>query len=208
LHAAGATLALTSRSSERLEALREELGLGPEAAQAADLTDEGAVAGFFAGTRERLGSITALVNVAGASIPGAVADTSVEDYETVWHANVTSTFLCSKHALDLFEGAIGAQVVNVSSVAGLRPNPTAPMYCTAKAAVEMFTRSFAMQVKERGIRVTAVSPGGTDSPFWGDRVVDRSTLMSTDDVVDALMFVLSRPSTVQVSSLVLEPFRP
>ncbi|CAM3539995.1 SDR family oxidoreductase [Occultella aeris] len=210
LHAAGARLALTSRDPERLDGLVRELG-GPGDglwAQSADLADEPSVESFFEGAREHLGSLDALVNVAGLSRPGQIVETSLADFEQIWHANVTSAFLASKHAVPLIDPDAGGAVINVSSVAGLRPNATAPLYCTAKAALDMFTRAFALQVKQRRIRVTALNPGGTDTPFWGDRPVDRSKLMSAEDVVDVIMFVLNAPSTVQISAVEFEPFHP
>jgi NAD(P)-dependent dehydrogenase (short-subunit alcohol dehydrogenase family) len=210
LHAAGSRLALTSRDSDRLGGLVQELG-GPGErvwAQSADLADEPSVESLFEGVREHLGSIDALVNVAGLSRPGQVTETSLADFDQIWHANVTSAFLASKHAVPLIDAEAGGAVINVGSVAGLRPNATAPLYCTAKAALEMFTRAFALQVKQRHIRVTALNPGGTDTPFWGDRAVDRSKLMSAEDVVDVITFVLAAPSTVQISAVEFEPFHP
>lgn len=207
LHDAGATLALTSRSAARLDALVAGLGEDRVWAQPADLAVEEDVARFYGGVAENLGSLTAVVNLAGGSVTGTIAETSVADYEQIWHANVTSAFLSSKHAVGLLSEESHPQVVNVGSVAGMRPNPVAPLYCTAKAALEMFTYSFALQVKEKGVRVTALSPGGTDTAFWGDRPVDRSTLMSPETVVDAIVFALSVPTSVQVTSLVIEPFR-
>lgn len=207
LHASGARLALTSLSGDKLAALAAELGEERVFAQAADLSSEEDVARFYEAVSANLGSPTAVVNLAGGSVPGQIAETSVEDYEWMWHANVTSAFLSSKHALTVFEESDDPQVINVSSVAGLRPNAVAPLYCTAKAALEMFTRSFALQVKDKGVRVTALSPGGADTAFWGDRPVDRSTLMSAETVVDAIVYALSVPASVQVTSLVIEPFR-
>jgi NAD(P)-dependent dehydrogenase (short-subunit alcohol dehydrogenase family) len=208
LQRAGAHLVLTSRSEERLDKVVS--GLGGESprlwARAADVTDEKQVRELFAEIGERFGSVDALVNVAGMSIPGNIAEASFADYQTVWNANVTSAFLCCKHVVPLVERASGASIVNISSVAGTRPNATAPLYCTAKAALDMFSRAFALQVKELGIRVTTLSPGGTDTPFWGDRPVDRSKLMSADDVVDAVMFVLGTRQQVRIGSIEFEPF--
>ncbi|PZF85599.1 SDR family oxidoreductase [Jiangella anatolica] len=210
LHVAGARLVLTSRDAGRLAALTDELagdGDGDRVtAVPADLADAAQVARLYEEVGRRTGHVDALVNLAGRSIPGEVADTDVEDYLAVWHSNVTSAFLSSKHVLPLMKPQSGAQVVNVSSLAGRRPNATAPLYCTAKAALDMFTRAFGLQVRERGIRVTTLAPGGVDTPFWGDRPVDRSALMTADDVVDAVEFVLRTPARVQISSIELEAF--
>jgi 3-oxoacyl-[acyl-carrier protein] reductase len=208
LSAAGARLALTSRSAEKLAKVVAELGGKGDRlwAMPADLSDEADVRSLFGGIQEAWGRVDALVNVAGLSIPGDVAETTVEDYQRLWNANVTSAFLCCKHVVPLVDHTAGASIINISSVAGRRPNPTAPLYCTAKAALDMFSQAFALQVKERGIRVTTLNPGGTDTPFWGERPVDRSALMSADDVVNAVLFVLRSRPGVRISTIEFEPF--
>lgn len=208
LHATGARVALTSRSAEGLAKVAAGLGGQDDRvwAQSADLTDEDQTAAVFAGVRESYGNVDALVNVAGMSIPGKITETTFEQYQTVWHANVTSAFLCCKHVVPLVDSAVGASIVNISSVAALQPNPTAPLYCTAKAALDMFTQAYALQVAELGIRVTTLNPGGTDTEFWGDRPVDRAKLMSAGDVVDAIVYVLTRPPHVVINDMSFRPY--
>lgn len=206
LHDAGARLVLTSRDAERLAAVAAGLGADDDRVWSwpADLADEAQAARLFEAAGRRTGHVDALVNVAGRSIPGDVADASMGDYLAVWHANVTSAFLSCKHVLPLLKPHSGAQVISIGSLAGRRPNPVAPLYCTAKAALDMFGRAFGLQVRERGIRVTTLAPGGVDTPFWGDRAVDRSALLTADDVVDAVEFVLGTPPRVHISSIELE----
>lgn len=208
LHKAGARLALTSRSAEGLATVVDRLGGEGLTlwARPADGTDEAQVEEVLAGAGEFLGTVDALVNVAGMSVPGKITETSVEQYREIWNANVTTAFLFCKHVVPLVDGTAGASIVNLSSVAALRPNSVAPLYCTAKAALDMFGQAFALQVAELGIRVTTLNPGGTDTPFWGDRPVDRSTLMSPDDVVDVVMFVLDSRPGVHVKSIEFAPF--
>ncbi|MGC5170083.1 SDR family oxidoreductase [Microbacterium sp. DT81.1] len=195
LTAAGATVAATGSSPERLEQLR---ATSPHAlVHAADITSEDEVEGFYAAVHEAGGPVDAVVNLAGLSIPGAVAETSVEDFHALISVNVLGTFLSCKHALPRLRET-DAQIINVGSLAGTRPNATAPLYCTAKAAVAMFTDAFALQVKDRRVRMTNLTPGGTDTAFWGDRPVNRDALMASDDVVDTIIFVLTRPKHVVV----------
>ncbi len=194
-------MAAAGTSRERLE----ELSAAHPAlfVSAADFTTEGDAEAFYAEATGSLGRLDAVVNLAGTSIPGDVEKTSMETFDRVMAVNVRSTFLSCKHALPHLRDQDGL-IVNVGSLAGLRPNAAAPLYCTAKAAVAMFTRAFATQVEDRRLRVTNLTPGGTDTPFWGDRAVNRAALMSSDDVVDTIMFVLSRPAHVVVHDLQFE----
>ncbi|MFD8153114.1 SDR family oxidoreductase [Streptomyces sp. NPDC059720] len=201
LVAQGGQVAAAGMSHERLEQVR---ATHPQVlARATDVTDEGDVEAFFAGARRSLGPLDAVVNLVGASVPGDVATTSVETFDRLMSVNVRSTFLSCKHALPSLRDHDGL-IVNVGSLAGVRPNPAAPLYCTAKAAVAMFTRAFATQVQDRRVRVTNLTPGGSDTPFWGDRAVDRAALMASDDVADAILFVLSRPAHIVVHDMQFE----
>lgn len=208
LHRLGARVALTSRSAERLDRLVADMGGTSDHlwARPADLTDEEQVSALFSGVHGFYGNVEALVNLAGLSIPGKITETSVEQYQTMWHANVTSAFLCCKHVVPLVDADVGAAIVSISSVAANTPNATAPLYCTTKAALDMFSKAFALQVRELGIRVTTLNPGGVDTAFWGTRPIDRSKLMKADDVVDAIEFVLTRPPHMIVNNMSFGPY--
>ncbi|MFE1440192.1 SDR family oxidoreductase [Streptomyces sp. NPDC058739] len=197
----GARVAAAGTSPERLEHLK---AAHPSVfVSAADLTKESDAEAFYAGVSRSLGRLDAVVNLVGASVPGDIAKTSADTFDQVMAVNVRSTFLSCKHALPHLRDRDGL-IVNIGSLAGLRPNPAAPLYCVAKAAVAMFTRAFATQVKDRRVRVTNLTPGGTDTPFWGERAVDRAALMSSEDVVDTIMFVLSRPAHIVVQDIQFE----
>ena len=197
----GARVSATGTSHQRLNQLR---AVAPSIfIQAADITSETDVAAFYSAAHEQFGDVDAVVNLAGVSIPGAIAETDVETFKRVMDVNVLGTFLSCKHAISRLR-EMDAQIVNVGSMAGTRPNPTAPLYCTAKAAVAMLTDALALQLKDRRVRVTNLTPGGADTPFWGDRPVNRSALLASDDVVDTLVFVLSRPDHVMVHDIRFE----
>lgn len=198
----GASVVATGSNTDKLQALK--LAFPDIDTFEADITDESAVASFYESAAPEAGSLDVVVNLAGLSIPGQIVESDVDTFQRMMSVNVLGTFLSSKHAIAKL-GTTG-MIINVGSVAGRRANPTAPLYCTAKAAVAMFSEALALQVKERGIRVTNLTPGGVDTPFWGDRKVDRTKLMGAQDVVDALIFVITRPPHVVVSDLQFEPF--
>lgn len=203
LVASGATVAATGSDAVKLADLADELPM--VATQTADITAEPDVQAFYEFARGRVGPLDAVVNLAGLSVPGQLEDTDAASLERVISVNVLGTVLSCKHALPAL-AENGALLINVGSLAGLRPNATAPLYCTAKAAVAMFSKALALQLQAKNVRVTNVSPGGTDTGFWGDRPVDRSKLMAAQDVVDALLFILTRPQHVVVHDLQFEFF--
>ncbi|MFC7624935.1 SDR family oxidoreductase [Microlunatus sp. GCM10028923] len=200
LSATGARLAITGRSPGALGQLTRLPGV--EVARTASITDEPAVASFLASAADAFGGLDALITLAGRSIPGQVAETTIDQFTEIMDSNLLGTFLACKHAVDKI--VPGGLIISVGSMAALRPNATAPLYCTAKAAVAMFGQALNLQLADRRIRVTTINPGGVDTGFWGDRPVDRSTLLSPGDVAESIMFTLRLPSHVAVRELTLE----
>ena len=199
----GAHLALCGRSQEKLMQLAEELPQDTLVA-ALDVANERQVADFFGQIQERFGGADALINLAGRSIPGQIAEMDEASYDQMLDTNVKGTFLCSKHFIPLARE--NAQIINVASMAAIRANGTAPVYCTSKAAVNMFSQGLAIQLAPRGIRVTTVNPAGTDTPFWGSRPVVRERLLKAQDVTETLLFVLKAAPHVVFSQINLESF--
>ncbi|MEM6333235.1 MAG: SDR family oxidoreductase [Planctomycetota bacterium] len=204
LHAAGASVALTGRHAHRLTELAARLGDVP--AIAADLTDEAQAAAAVGEAREKLGRLDTLINLAGMSIPGPIAEMSVDDYAAVMNANVRSAFLANKHFLKCVDPEAGGLIVSVSSVAGHQANGTAPVYCAAKAALNMMHQGLALQVKQANVRVSLVSPGAVASPFWGDRQVPHDKFMTPDEVAEVIAFVVNLPSSVVLDDVVFRPW--
>lgn len=110
---------------------------------------------------DRWGRIDVLVNAAGTFKGGLLQELSIEDWDRVINVNLRGTFLMTKFALP----HMGEAIVNVSSVAGISPYPKGTAYCSAKAAVIAFSRSLALELADKGIRVNVVVPGLVDTPL-------------------------------------------
>jgi NAD(P)-dependent dehydrogenase (short-subunit alcohol dehydrogenase family) len=113
------------------------------------------------------GGLDVLVNSAGISHAAPLADLSLSDWRRVFAVNVDGTFLGLKHAVPVLAARAG-NVVNVSSVSGVRAAAGAAAYSTSKAAVAMLTRAAAKECRERSlpVRVNAVAPAGVTTPLW------------------------------------------
>ena len=195
---AGFALAICGRDNEKLkvqEAYLRMLGKSPLVSAAFDLCDEAAADSFFSEAEEKLGKIDALVHLAGLSIPTQMDTVTGQDFDRMMDANVKSALIAAKYYAK-YAVAEGGLIVNLGSMAARRANGSAPLYCAAKAALNMMSAGMQMQLAEKGIRVTTLNPGGTDTPFWGDRKVDRSRMFSPQDVIDVILFVLEHPRIV------------
>lgn len=199
----GAKLSLCSNDEVSLMALAEELGKQTEVfAKAVDITDEQEVADFFAQAYNKHGEYAAMANLAGLSIPSKIPTTDLDVYNTVMDVNVKGTFLVGKHFAE--HAADPAIIVNIGSTAAKTANANAPLYCTAKAAVNMLSQGMLLQMGSQHIRVTTINPGGADTAFWGNRPVDRSKLMQAEDVVDIIFFALTSSPRVQIHDIYFE----
>ncbi|XP_063224269.1 3-oxoacyl-[acyl-carrier-protein] reductase FabG-like isoform X2 [Bacillus rossius redtenbacheri] len=104
------------------------------------------------------GRLDVLVNSAGIQVVGSIADLAVEDYDRQMDINVRSVFLLTQLAVPHLVKTKG-NVVNVSSVAGLRSFPGIIAYNMSKAALDQMTRCAALELAAQGVRVNAVNPG-------------------------------------------------
>ncbi|XP_028894729.1 3-oxoacyl-[acyl-carrier-protein] reductase FabG [Zeugodacus cucurbitae] len=109
-------------------------------------------------TIERFGKLNVLVNSAGVGETGSILDIDVDQFDRIMNINVRSVFLLTKYAAPHLIKTQG-NVVNVSSVVGLRSFPNLSVYCTSKAAVDQFTRCIALDLAPQNVRVNVVNPG-------------------------------------------------
>jgi NAD(P)-dependent dehydrogenase (short-subunit alcohol dehydrogenase family) len=158
--AAGARVAIVGRNAAALQELSEEVRKHQVESLAitADLTIEAEAERAMKQTVDRFSQLDVLVNAAGILMPGSIENTSLEQWDTMMNINLRSVFHQMKLAVPLLEKTRG-NIVNVSSVTGLRSFPGVLAYCVSKAAVDQLTRCTALELAPKGIRVNAVNPG-------------------------------------------------
>ncbi|XP_026763486.1 3-oxoacyl-[acyl-carrier-protein] reductase FabG-like [Galleria mellonella] len=124
----------------------------------ADLTKEVDIQNIIKSTVDQYGRIDVLVNNAGILEMGTIENTSLEQYDRVMNTNVRSiyylTILATPHIIKS-----KGNIVNVSSVNGIRSFPGVLAYNVSKAAVDQFTRCVALELAPKGVRVNNVNPG-------------------------------------------------
>ncbi|MDT0462279.1 SDR family NAD(P)-dependent oxidoreductase [Streptomyces gibsoniae] len=160
--AEGAHVVAVGRRSEPLE----EAAAGHERITPlpADITAEGEPERIVQAVTEAYGRIDVLVNNAGIVRGGALGSLSPELIRAQLDTNLVAPVLLTQAALPSL-GTSGGVIVNVSTSVGQRAWPGSSVYAATKTALELLTRSWAVELAPRGIRVVAVAPGAIDTPI-------------------------------------------
>jgi 3-oxoacyl-[acyl-carrier protein] reductase len=152
-----------SRSREAAQSVADEVAaLGVRSVLApADVADEPAVVELVARIKQEFGRLDALVNNAGTTIPTPPSDLAgldMADWDRVFAVNVRGMFQVTRACVPLLNESGSGAVINLCSIAGLRPGPQPFPYAASKAAVANLTRTLAGALGPK-IRVNAVAPG-------------------------------------------------
>lgn len=139
----------------------------------ADLTDEAQVQGVYSRVREEFGRIDVLFNNAGmvTSDDGSALKVTLETWERVQAANLTTVFLCCKHGIPhlLDNDPAGGSVINTASFLAVMGAATAQMgYSAARAGVIALSRDLGVHLARRGVRVNALCIGPIETPRLQD----------------------------------------
>ncbi len=156
----GARVALVARRGNQLAEIVKTIRTGGGEARAilADVTLEADIERAVRETVEAFGGIDVLVNAAGILSSGTIETTRLQDWDYLMNINARAPFYLIQRAMPYLVERKG-NVVNVSSVTGLRAFPGILAYCASKAAVDQLTHCVALEVAGKGVRVNAVNPG-------------------------------------------------
>ncbi|MGH9260626.1 MAG: glucose 1-dehydrogenase, partial [Acidimicrobiales bacterium] len=164
-----------------------------------DVTDEPQWQAAVALAEDRFGPVTVLVNNAGILLFQPLHKTDLADFDRVMRVNVQGVFLGMKSVTPSMTKAGGGSIVNISSTAGLQGLPHLGAYVASKWAVRGLTKTAAIDLGHRNIRVNSVHPGGIDTPmvagtsgdapFYKRLPVPR--MGSADEAARAVLFLAS-----------------
>jgi NAD(P)-dependent dehydrogenase (short-subunit alcohol dehydrogenase family) len=153
---------------------------------ACDVCDEAQVKSAVAATIEHFGGVDILVNNAAMFNRKGVLDMPVAQWRAQVDVILTGAFLFSQHsARAMIDGARRGSIINIISTAGHQGEPRNVAYSTAKCGLINFTRSCAMELADKGIRVNSLTPTATDpsesfarAQRWGRPAVDGSAILA------------------------------
>lgn len=208
----GATVVLAARSGERLEALAAELGKDRASFIAVDLAKADDTDRMIAETLERHGRIDILLANAGIYVPGDIIENDPADWDQMISLNVSSVFRSVRAALLGMSERGEGDIIVTSSISGHQALHWEPVYSATKHAVQSFVHGVRRQAAPFGVRVGEISPGVVLNELWGyndqasiDAKVATKEGIRSQDVADAVHFMLTRPPNVTIRDLVILP---
>lgn len=156
----GANVIAVGRNERELGHLRDEAQgkNGSIKINLADILETTQVDRLITETAGNYGQIDILINAAGIIKNGSIEDTSLDDWDKMMNINLRTVFFMMQKCVPFLEKTKG-NIVNVSSVTGLRAFPNVLAYCVSKAAIDQLTRCSALELAPKGVRVNAVNPG-------------------------------------------------
>lgn len=173
--AEGARVVIADLLDARGEALAAELGAAAVYAHT-DVRDEARVKGAIDTAVRRFGRLDCMFNNAGiGGVSGPIARTDMDAYEETMAVLLRGVVLGMKHAAPILSQQGSGTIISTASIAGLQRGQGAHIYSAAKAAVINLTRSVALELGERGVRVNCICPGGIATPL----VLDNPRLLSS-----------------------------
>lgn len=209
LSACGASLVLTARRTERLEALAAELGT-PCVIYPARIDDAATPRALLDLALERFGRSDILINNAGMFASGTVETVDLDDMSQMIRVNfdavVRASYLFARHFKSQKSGAI----VNISSIGAYLTSPGVGVYGGLKHALEVFTSALRVELSGTGIKVGTVAPGTTRTEIFdhlrarGQEVrADKTPPLDANDIAEAVHYMLIQPERANVARMLV-----
>lgn len=206
---AGATVVLAARTEHDLHRVAEVIraAAGTALVIPTDVTNDHQGEQLIETILTQLGHIDILVNNAGGGPPRAsIIKARLADWEWTLRVNLWATMWLTKLALPSMIGRRHGAIINICSLAGLNGKAGEAAYAAAKFGVRGFAQSLFEEVREYGVKVSTICPGYVDTALIPpNRHLDRSKMLSPEDVAEAVYNVIVSPARTCPSEIILHP---
>lgn len=168
-----------------------------------DVTDPAAVARTWEKIRGEFGGVATLINCAGIGRFAPFLEIEPTEWLRMFNVNVMGAVHLTRAVLQDMLAAGEGLIINVSSRMAIDPHPTTTAYAASKAALHAFSKSLAMEVKDRGIKVTFLAPGGTKTNIATPK---HEGYLEASAIADAIVYITENTAkNVWVRDLVVLP---
>lgn len=146
-----------------------------------------------------------LVNNAGYFLPGQLQDEADGQLEAQLNANLFSAYHLTRDLLPAMLKVKQGHIFNICSIASLQAYPNGGSYSISKYALLGFSANLRLELKDKGIKVTAVCPGATFTNSWKGSGVSEERIMETDDIAKMIYAATQLSPQAVVEDIVLRP---
>jgi 3-oxoacyl-[acyl-carrier protein] reductase len=200
---AGATVALASRSQEKLDQVAQHIlaASGNAAAFPIDVSDEEQIKAVFKAVIAQFGKVDILINNAGVTRDQLVMRMKRSDWDTVLNTNLTSAYLCTQQVIGSMLKQRWGRIINITSVFGQTGQAGQANYASSKAGLIGLTMAIAREVGSRSITCNAVAPGFIETAMTSTlpdelkqtalKTIPLGRVGSPEDVAHAVAFLAS-----------------
>ncbi len=206
----GCDIAALARTSTEIEETADAVrALGRRAVTlVCDVADESAVRDAVQTVERDLGPIDILVNNAGYACFKPFTQTDAGMWRRTLDVNLTGPFLCIQAVLPSMMARKSGRIINVSSVAGLKPIADQSAYCASKYGLNGLTKVLALELRPHGIGVHAICPGGVDTQLARENMPDRdkSNWLQPEDIAHAALFLATQSPRAATDEIVVRRF--
>src|SRR5579863_6675621 len=168
-----------------------------------DVTDEAAVKRTWQQMRDEFGGVGTLVNCAGIGHFAPFLEIEPAEWLRMFNVNVMGAVFCTRAVLPDMLAAGDGLIINVSSRMALDPHPNTTAYAASKGAIHAFSKALAMEVKDRGVKVTFLAPGGTKTNIATPK---HDGYLEPSAIAEAIVYIVENSAkNVWVRDLVVLP---
>ncbi len=195
----GARLILTARRQERLEQMKRELDVAGDRVVfvTGDAREETTAIQSVKAALDAFGRIDILINNTGMGNYKKLVDTSAAEYDEMMNTNVRSTFLFTRQVVPVMVTQKSGTILMISSMAGVYGFGGEAVYCMTKFAQVGFAQALDRELRESGIKVGAICPGGVKTEFAlgkgrTEESVKQSQMLDAEDVAGVVLMACTQ----------------
>ena len=206
----GCDVAVAARSAREIgETAIQIRALGRTAlAVECDVTDEDAIRRSVDTTLNAFGRIDILVNNAGYGCFKPFLEQSIEEWRRTLEVNLTGAFLCIRAVAPSMMARRAGRIINISSVAGLKPIIDQSAYCASKYGLNGLTKVLALELRPYNIGVHALCPGGVDTQLARENMPgrDKTNWLTPEDIAHAALYLATLSPHAATDELLVRRF--
>ena len=205
----GFVTAVCARSSTDLSRLKEELISGSEDQRflgfECDMADRAQIDRFAMEVKNNVENVDVLVNNAGIFLPGQISTEEEGTFEKLWQVNVGGAYHLTRALLPLIRPKKNAHIFNMCSTASITAYVNGGSYCITKHALLGMNRVLREELKQDGIKVTAILPGATLTDSWRGTELPEDRFIPAQDIAEIVWNCYNTDASTVVEELLVRP---